>query len=207
MAIDQSGTEELLERAGQDDASAFGRLCERHRARLRRLVAARLDRKLAARVDPSDVVHEAFVDAQKRLPEFLRARPVAFFPWVRNLALQRLIGARRYHLWSSKRSALREVSHQLSPFGRLVDRLAGSGTSPSGQMIREEERERVRAAVDTLAPSDRAILDLRYAEDLSFAEIASRIQVGLSAVKMRHLRAIERFRSALEAIGAGTAKR
>jgi RNA polymerase sigma-70 factor, ECF subfamily len=74
-------------------------------------------------------------------------------------------------------------------------------------MIREEERERVRAAVDTLAPSDREILDLRYVEDLSFAEIASRIQVGLSAVKMRHVRAIERFRSALEETGAGTADR
>jgi RNA polymerase sigma-70 factor, ECF subfamily len=93
MATDESGTEELLERASQNDASAFGRLCERHRARLRRLVAARLERRLAARVDPSDVVHEAFADAQKRLPEFLRARPVAFFPWLRNLALQRLIGA------------------------------------------------------------------------------------------------------------------
>jgi RNA polymerase sigma-70 factor (ECF subfamily) len=77
------------------------------------------------------------------------------------------------------------------------------GTSPSGQVIREEERVRIRAAVESLAVADREILELRYVDDLPFAEIAERLGAGLGAVKMRHLRALERVRAAIDESKSG----
>src|SRR4051794_25150155 len=79
-------TDQLLADAGRGDADARGRLLERHRPRLRRMVALRLDRRLAARADPSDVVQEALLEAAARLDEYLRSRPIPFYPWLRRIA-------------------------------------------------------------------------------------------------------------------------
>src|SRR4051794_39451684 len=101
-------TEELLARAGRGDRSARGELLARHRARLERMVGFRLDRRLAARVDPSDVVQEALTEAAGRLSDYLRQRPLPFYPWLRQFAADRLVELRRQHLQAAKRSVLRE---------------------------------------------------------------------------------------------------
>jgi RNA polymerase sigma-70 factor (ECF subfamily) len=198
MSAQDSRIGDLLERADLGDLSAVGRLLEHYRGRLRRSVARRFDRRLASRVDPSDVVQETLIDARRRLPEFLRDRPVGFFPWLRGLANQRLIGSRRFHLGSSKRSVTRERAADRIPAEHVLNELACDDTSPSGHAVRVEEHERMRQAMATLGQSDREILDLRYSHDLAFAEIAQRLGVGLGAVKMRHLRAMERLRSRLD---------
>ena len=88
-------TDVLLDAAAGGDAAARGRLLERHRARLRRMLALRLDRRLAARVDPSDLVQETLAEADKRLDAYLRDRPLPFYPWLRQIAGNRLADARR----------------------------------------------------------------------------------------------------------------
>ena len=77
-AARQPDTEDLLRRARSGDESAVEQLLERHRSRLRQMVAVRLDPQLAARVDPSDVVQEAITDAALQLPDFLHDRPLPF---------------------------------------------------------------------------------------------------------------------------------
>ena len=57
-AAQQPDTEKLLDRAGAGDWTARQQLLMRHRNRLRQMVALRIDRRMAARVDPSDVVQE-----------------------------------------------------------------------------------------------------------------------------------------------------
>jgi RNA polymerase sigma-70 factor (ECF subfamily) len=205
MSGEGGSTDELLARAGQGDRSALGRLLAKHRRRLRRLVAERLDQRLKARVDPSDVVQEALIDAERRLPEYLRARPVGFFPWLRGLTLQRLIDWHRLHLGSRKRSVTRELPLMPSWAESLVERLVESELSPSGQVIRDEQHARALAVVETLSPADRDVLDLRYVQDLPFAEMAEKLGIGLGAVKMRHLRALERVRTALNDVGTAHA--
>jgi RNA polymerase sigma-70 factor (ECF subfamily) len=72
MALNGIETEELLDRVVAGDARARERLLERHRARLRRMVAVHLDRRVLVRVDPSDVVQEALAEAaEKRSPLIL----------------------------------------------------------------------------------------------------------------------------------------
>ena len=78
-------TELLLAAAARGDGDARGRLLDRHRRRLKHMVVVRLDRRLAARLDPSDVVQETLADAAARLDAYLRERPMRFYPWLRKL--------------------------------------------------------------------------------------------------------------------------
>src|SRR5262245_53645659 len=109
MAVIRDGdTERLLQRAAAGDPAARDQLFTRHRDRLRRAIARRLDRRLAARVDPSDVVQEALADADRKLVGYLRDRPLPFYPWLRRLALERLVQLHRRHVRARKRSVTRE---------------------------------------------------------------------------------------------------
>src|SRR5215469_5432244 len=108
MARHEPDTEELVERASQGDGSARQQLLWRHRDRLKGMVAVRLDRRVAARVDPSDVVQEALAEAAAKLSDYLRQRPLPFYPWLRRLAWERLVKLHRYHIHAGKRSVTRE---------------------------------------------------------------------------------------------------
>jgi RNA polymerase sigma-70 factor (ECF subfamily) len=188
--------EQLLEQARGGDTTAQQALLTYHRERLRRMVAVRLDRRIAARVDPSDVVQEALAVAAERLPEYLQSQPIPFYPWLRHLAWERLVKLHRRHMGTSKRSVAREVRPEL-PDGS-VDVLArlvvADNTSPSDQAVRKEVQTRVRTALDQLGDRDREVLILRYLEQLSTAEIASILKTTPGAIKVRHLRALERLR-------------
>src|SRR5258708_4139863 len=90
-------TAELLEPAERGDSRARSELLDRHRARLRRMVAVRLDRRLLARVDPSDIVQETLARADRKLAGYLTKRPVAFYPWLRRLAWEQLVKINEKH--------------------------------------------------------------------------------------------------------------
>ncbi len=81
-------TEQLLARVGQGDQAALGQLLERHRQRLRHLIALRLDRRLQARLDPSDVLQETLAEPARRLADSARLRPLPFSPWLRQLGVR-----------------------------------------------------------------------------------------------------------------------
>ncbi len=59
-------TQQLLIRVGRGEEPAFQDLFARHRDRLKRLVALRMDRRLASRVDSSDIVQEPYLEASRR---------------------------------------------------------------------------------------------------------------------------------------------
>jgi RNA polymerase sigma-70 factor (ECF subfamily) len=192
---EQVDTEELMRLAQAGDDAARQRLLVRHQARLRQMVTVRLDRRLAARIDPSDIVQEALMDAAQRLSDYLRARLVPFYPWLRRLAWEHLLKAHQRHLGARKRSAHREEPLALSDESvlALAQRLVTSGTSPSKHLVREEIRSRVRTALEELARMDREVLIMRYLEQLPMCDIASVLETTEAAVKMRHTRALRRL--------------
>jgi RNA polymerase sigma-70 factor (ECF subfamily) len=204
MAIDDTTIEELLERAGVGEGSSVGRLLEYHRRKLRRMVAARLNSRLTARIDPSDVVQEALVEAERRLPAYLQVRPVPYLVWLRTIARERLAWWTRQHT-TRKRDAFREVPLGVIAPGAMdhggVDHLVDSGTSPSGRAIREEDRARALALLGRLEESDRRVLELRHLHGLTIAAIASALEIGVGAAQMRYLRALERLRERLDGTG------
>src|SRR5438270_10379844 len=98
MTSDDLETVARLDEAVRGDERALRWLLERHRGRLRRMIAVRLDDRLSARLDPSDVVQETLVDAARKLGEFIRERPLPFYAWLHRLASERLTHAHRHHL-------------------------------------------------------------------------------------------------------------
>jgi RNA polymerase sigma-70 factor, ECF subfamily len=196
----------LLDDAAQGDEIAVRCLLERHRARLRRMIAARLDPRLAQRLDPSDVVQETLADAARRLPEYLSRRPLPFFAWLFRLAADRLARTHRHHVASTVRGVGREErldgpARDEATARRLADRLAANDTTPGRRAAREERRHLLAGAIARMDQADREVIALRYLDGLAFDEIAAVLEIGLSAAKMRHLRAVERLRVLLEELG------
>src|SRR5437870_763694 len=132
-------TDELLDLASQGDEGARQDLLARHRQRLRQMVAVRMDRRLAARVDPSDVVQEALIEADRRLSDYLRDRPMPFYPWLREMAWERLVALHRRHIAARRRSVNREElpGAELSDESavELARHLVNHGSSPSKGLL------------------------------------------------------------------------
>jgi RNA polymerase sigma-70 factor, ECF subfamily len=194
-------TQELLERSIRGDIAARQELLVRHRTRLRRMISVRLDRRLSARVDPSDVVQEALANAARHLDEYLRDRPLPFYPWLRQFAWERLCKLHRHHIHAQRRSVNREEPDMPLPdesVRQLAHRLLASGTSPSRRLIRQEHRERVRAAMAALAAQDREVLVMRHLEQMESPEIAAALGITEGAVRNRQYRALIRLRALLE---------
>jgi RNA polymerase sigma-70 factor (ECF subfamily) len=201
MVSSSPDTDRLLDLAQSGAADARQQLLARHQQRLRKMVGLHLDRRVAARVDPSDVVQETLAEADRKLADYLRDRPLPFYPWLRQIARERLVKLHRRHLSAKKRSARREEPGVLelpeeSVF-ELASRLVAPGSAPSKHLLREELRQRVQKALAELRHTDREVLVLRYLEQLSTRETAAVLGISEGAVKVRHLRALDRLRKHL----------
>jgi RNA polymerase sigma-70 factor (ECF subfamily) len=174
-----------------------------HRDRLRKFVQLRMHRRLAGRVDPSDVIQEAYLEASRTLDRYLQAPPLPIFLWLRHITSRKLTDLHRKHLGARRRDAGREV-----PLGRGLQEsawevpakhLLANLISPSQAILQSECRARLQHALKSLAPNDREILALRHFEQLSNAEVARVLQINASAASKRYVRALERLHDVLGA--------
>jgi RNA polymerase sigma-70 factor (ECF subfamily) len=194
----------LIRRAAAGDPEGWRALFERDRERLRRMVALRMDRRLQGRIDPSDVIQEAHIEAMTRLPEYLRQPTMPFFLWLRLLVGQRLNFLHCRHLGAQARNAGREVRlyHRALPeatSAALAARLLGRLTQPSQAAVRAERKIRIQTALNEMDQIDREILALRHFEQLSNDEAAQALGLSKSAASKRYIRAVERLKGALAA--------
>jgi RNA polymerase sigma-70 factor (ECF subfamily) len=161
----------------------------------------RMDRRLTARVDPSDVVQETMKDAYGRMSEYFADPRLEFYPWLRRIAWDRLTDVYRTHVAAEKRSVLKE--HPWTPnlndesVAELAHSLVTSSVGPSQRAQEAELQARAAEALRRLKPHDREILVLRYLEQLSVEEIAAVLGISQTAVSSRHLRALQRLRRLL----------
>jgi RNA polymerase sigma-70 factor (ECF subfamily) len=196
---------QLVSRARAGDPTAAGELLARHRGRLRRMVEVRLDRRVQARVDPSDVIQDGFADALAKLPGYLADPKLPPFLWLRLIVGERLAKVHRDHLGAQVRNAAREVSLYRGPMpaassAALAAHLLGKETSPTQAAVRAERLLRLQAALNALDPLDREILSLRHFEELAHAEAARVLGIGEAAAAKRYIRALKRLKDVLEAL-------
>lgn len=188
---------------------AWGEFLAAYRGRLRRMVALRMDERVRGRIDASDVIQEAFLEATERRPEYAREpKPMPPFLWLRFLTLQRLQIAHRQHLGTRARDAAREVSihAKASPAATsaaIAAQLLGRDTRASAAAILAERKLRLQAALDTLDPIDREVLVLRHFEQLTNGECAQVLGLGESAATKRYLRALKRLKQVLSSLPGG----
>src|SRR6516162_6479331 len=95
--------DDVLRRATAGDQEALAQVFAQYRERLRQMVRLRLDRRLQGRLDPSDVLQDAYLDFSRRLPEYARDPAMPFYLWLRFLTGQRLIDLHRQHLGAQMR--------------------------------------------------------------------------------------------------------
>jgi RNA polymerase sigma-70 factor (ECF subfamily) len=196
---------ELIRSAAAGDGEALASLWQRHLSRVRQMIRLRLDRRLQRRVDPSDVLQEAYIDLAERLPGYARERPMPIFLWIRLVAAQRLRQVHRLHLGTALRDVGREVSLHAGPLppassASLAAQLLGRFTSASQAAARAEQRLRLEQALNTMDAIDREIIALRHFEELSNGEAAHVLGLSKAAASKRYVRALTRLQSVLEGL-------
>jgi RNA polymerase sigma-70 factor (ECF subfamily) len=190
---DSAETVRLLQQIRAGDRQAVEQLFARHRAYLHRFVELRLDPRLRRRVDASDVVQEACLEALARLDAYLERPPMPLRLWLRQIALDRTLKARRYHLGTARRALDREVPLPEQPSLLLAGRLLAAGSTPSQHLDRHELARRLRQAVAQLPEADREVILMRHFEGLSNQEVGCLLGIDPGTASKRHGRAMLRL--------------
>lgn len=196
-----------IELAAAGDQQSWDVLVSHQRDRLRRMVAFRMDERLQGRIDPSDVIQEAMIEAWQRLPEFVKEPKVPLFVWLRALTLQRLGMLRRNHLERTKRTVNREIDLQQNDCSSaMAIALVDKAISPSSVVQRQEMLGLIQDRLAGMDPIDREVLALRHFEQMGNAEVASVLEISEPAASLRYSRALRRLRdiiSEMKGLSAG----
>jgi RNA polymerase sigma-70 factor (ECF subfamily) len=172
------------------------------------MVALRLDQRLQGRIDPSDVLQEAFLDASVQLADYLRQPKMPFFMWLRAITGNKLLALHRQHLGTQMRDAGREISLYRGALpgtssAALAAQLLGHDTRPSEAAMRAEMKIRLQEALNSMDPLDREVLALRHFEQLSTAETAALLGIKEGAAGKRYIRALKKLKAILLSMPGG----
>ena len=205
MSKNSDNLSELLERAAGEDPAADGELFRRHHDRLRRMIHLRLDQRLKGRLDPSDVLQEAFLEYARALPEYVKHPEAPFYLWLRCITARKLHALHRKHLATRMRDAGRDISLQRGALpeagsAALAAQLLGKLTTPSEAIHRAEVQRYVQDALGEVDPLDREVLALRQFEQLSNGEIAYVLDLSEAAASIRYIRALRRLKLILKRV-------
>lgn len=184
-----------VRRLRADGVAELARYFDRNRRRLKKCVHTRIDRRLLARMDESDIVQETFVEAAERLNEYLDNPRMPLFVWLRFLAQQTTAARHRQFYGTQKRDPDREIATGEGAEENLIEELTTSMISPHSAVVRAEVSAKIRELVTAMPTNDREILTMVHLEELSLPEAAAAMKLAEETVRKRHFRAISRLRS------------
>jgi RNA polymerase sigma-70 factor (ECF subfamily) len=140
-------------------------------------------------------VQDTLIEAMRKLSQFIQDRPIAFYPWLRQLAWNRLVDLYRFHIRGAKRRVDREMhmgtalsDESIASFAKY---LVAWQPSPGSELVRSELRHRVRAALESLPEKYRESLAMRHLEQLSIREIATIVGAPEGTIKARLFRGLK----------------
>jgi RNA polymerase sigma-70 factor, ECF subfamily len=194
----------LLAEGGQQ---ALADLLALSQEKLERIVAFRLAPILRSRVDPADVLQEAYFEIARRIQEFIDDSSVSFFVWVRQKTIQTLIDIHRNHT-RDKRDPNREIAIACSPYGHttsisIARFLLDDVTSPSQAAVREEEYQQLELALESMNETDREVIAMRHFEHLNNQQVAEVLNLSPTAASNRYVRAAAKLTEILTQLPVG----
>lgn len=190
----------LLSAARDGDPNALGELLEGHRQYLTLLARLHLGRVMRVKVGASDVVQETFLEANRDFVGFQGTTSAAFAGWLRRVMARNLANqVRRYRGTHARDVALeRSLTADIDRSSeRLGATLPAPQSSPSHAAARAEAAIRLADALAQLPEDYRQALVLRNLEDLSFPEVAERMERSVDSVKKLWARGLAQLRRLL----------
>jgi RNA polymerase sigma-70 factor, ECF subfamily len=196
----RAGLEHLIDQARAGDASALGRLLEGYRNYLTLLARLTLQRRLQGKLDESDLVQEAFLEAYRDFGQFRGTTEKELTSWLRKILAHNLANVVRHYCGTRGRDVRleRELEVELERSSQIADPgLVAAQSSPSLEAAHREQMVLVADALSQLPKDYREVLILRHLEGLSFPDVAKRMGRTLSSVDKLWVRALTRLRRAL----------
>lgn len=190
MVLDEK---QILSRFEDSSSEALSHYFNEWRPELRRIVARRVGTTMGKRIDPSDVLQEAFITAAKRVDSHIQSPSISTFKWIQGICFQVISVLYKHHFTASKRSVLREASISQENILTSIARFEACLTSPSERMIKDEEQQEILDLVSQLPDNDQEILFLRHVKELSNHEAALVLGIDYETAKKRYSRAIKRL--------------
>ena len=174
------------------------------RPKLERIVEFRMHPNLRSRLDPSDVLQEAYLQMSKRIEETTQEMMVSLFVWMRQKTIQTLIDLQRSH-FRDKRDVMKEKRDLAFENGHtsslsIAHYLIDDVTSPSVAAVRSEDLEQLHQALDSMNEIDREVLAMRHFEQLTNAEVAEALELTPTAASNRYIRAVTRLGEIMKTI-------
>jgi RNA polymerase sigma-70 factor (ECF subfamily) len=195
---------QLLARAKQGHAECLGTLLDQYRNYLNLVARDQIDLHLAARVNPSDMVQETFLQACRHFPDFRGSTEHELLAWLRRILARNIVAAFHHNRGAQKRDVRRNVSLEQivgradQSVSRLQSVLASPGSSPSATAHREELALTVADRLSELPADYREVIVLRNLQGHSFNEVASRMNRTPAAVRKLWTRAIGKLKLVCE---------
>jgi len=157
MENNSSETIVLVQRARAGNAQAVNAIFTRHRDRLRRMVEIRLDSRLHARIDASDVIQDAYLEVAQRWEEYLRNPKLPLFLWLRLVVGERLTTLHRQHFGTRMRDARLARLKQLRDDKEVLEEQLARASKPFRNLRRPPPSlEQLQKAL----PQGTALIDL-----------------------------------------------
>lgn len=193
--------EKLIREARTGD-EPFGRLLARYANYLTILARVEVGRRLQAKLDPTDLVQDVFLEAHRHFPAFRGSTEPEFVAWLRQILAGVLANTLRRYFGTQARDPrleqeLRAGVDQSSCM--LCEQIASPGTSPSEVASRREQAVLFADALGRLPDDYREVIVLRHLEALPFADVANRMGKTVDSVEKLWLRALTRLRQELAA--------
>jgi RNA polymerase sigma-70 factor, ECF subfamily len=180
------------------EGPGIGRL-EPFRPYLRMLARMAWDQGLQPKLDPSDVVQETLLQAQRNLGQFRGTTDAELAAWLRRILANQLAQIKRTYR-RGKRDAARENSYEgmLEQSSMRLAGLQAEVTSPSEQAECQERALRIAASVESLPEGQREAILLHYFQDLTLPEVAERMEKSTTAVAGLVHRGLKKLRASLD---------
>ena len=189
--------EQAIARARGGDAQALGELLQNYRGYVALLARLQIDRRLKGKLDASDVVQEAFLNAHRFIADFRGSTEAELLAWLRQILANTLANQVRHYTQQRRDIRLeRQLALELDESSRVLQR-AGAlvrQSSPSQHAVRGEQALQLADALQRLSDDYREVIILRHLEGLEFAEVATRMQRSTDATKTLWSRALARMR-------------
>jgi RNA polymerase sigma-70 factor, ECF subfamily len=189
--------EVLLHQARLGSRSALGQLLESYRDYLGLIARLQINRRLQGKVDAADVVQETFLTAHYYFSHFQGTTEAELIGWLRQILASRMGDLFRRYCGTKRRNVRleQELARELDQSSRILDQaLVAKQSSPSQQAARREQAVLLADALGRLPKDYREVIILHQLEDLSFPDVARRMDRTIAGVKNLWIRALARLR-------------